>query len=191
MAENNQEIELKFKLDKEEFLRIKENVSKIAKFVKNVEQKDEYISPPHRDFLKPKYPFEWLSIRERGGKTILNYKHFFPEKVEVHTHCDELEFEAENAEQLRQLFLALNFKTSVVIEKQREAYNYNDEFEIALDTVKELGCFIEIEALKHSETVEKTRERLFEFAKSLGIDTSASDKRGYPYIMMKLKGLLK
>jgi predicted adenylyl cyclase CyaB len=191
MAENDQEIELKFKLDKEEFLRIKKNTSKIAKFVKSVGQKDEYISPPHRDFLKPRYPFEWLSIRERGNKTILNYKHFYPEEVEVHTHCDELEFESENAEQLRQLFSALNFKTSVVIEKQREVFNYNDEFEIALDTVKELGCFIEIEALKHQETVEKTREKLFEFAKTLGIDIENSDKRGYPYILMKLKGLIK
>ncbi len=191
MAENNQEIELKFKLDKEEFLKIKEKISKIAKFVKSVDQKDEYISPSHRNFLAPKYPYEWLSIRERGNKTILNYKHFYPEEVEVHTHCDELEFEAENAEQLKQLFSALNFKTNVVIEKQREVYNYNDEFEIALDTVKELGCFIEIEALKHQETVEKTREKLFEFAKSLGIDISASDKRGYPYIMMKLKELIK
>ena len=191
MAEDNQEIELKFKLDKEEFLKIKENTSKIAEFVKKVEQKDEYISPPHKNFLAARYPYEWLSIRERGNKTILNYKHFYPEEVEVHTHCDELEFEAENAEQLRKLFSALNFRANVTVEKQREVYTYNDEFEIAFDTVKELGCFIEIEALKHAETVEKTREKLFKFAKSLNIDISTSDKRGYPYIMMKLKGMIR
>jgi len=122
MAQNNQEIELKFKLDEKEFLEIKEKISKIAKFVKNISHKDEYISPPHRNFLKPKYPYEWLSIRERGNKAILNYKHFYPEETEVHTHCDELEFEAENAEQLRQLFSALNFKTNITVEKQREVF---------------------------------------------------------------------
>ncbi len=78
-----------------------------------------------------------------------------------------------------------------MIEKQREVFNYNDEFEIALDTVKELGCFIEIDALKHQETVEKTREKLFEFAKSLGIDIETSDNKGYPYLMMKLRELIK
>ena len=191
MPKNEQEIELKFKLDEKEFSEIKEKISKIAKFIKNISHKDEYISPPHKDFLKPKYPYEWLRIGERGNKTILNYKHFYPEEVEVHTHCDELEFEAENAEQLRQMFSALNFKTNVVIEKQRQAYNYNDEFEIAFDTVKEIGYFIEIEAIKHSESIEKTREKLFEFAKSLGIDISTSDKRGYPYLLMKLRGLIK
>lgn len=191
MTKNKQEIELKFKLDKEEFFKIKEKIKQIAKFVKSVGQKDEYISPPHRDFLKPKYPYEWLSIRERGKKTILNYKHFYPEEVEEHTHCDELEFEAQDPEQFKEIFSALNFKTNIIIEKQREVYNYNDEFEIALDTAKNLGHFIEIEALKHAETVEKTREKLFEFAKTIGLDYSEADKRGYAYIMMKLRGLIK
>ncbi|MBW2982036.1 class IV adenylate cyclase [Candidatus Woesearchaeota archaeon] len=187
---NEQEIELKFRLYEKEFSKIKEKISKIAKFVKNISHKDQYISPPHKDFLKPKYPYEWLRIGERGGKTILNYKHFYPEEVEVHTHCDELEFEGD-AEQLRKLFSALNFKTNIIIEKQRETYNYDDEFEIAFDKVKKLGHFIEIEALKHAENVEKTREKLFEFAKFLGIDIENSDNRGYPYLMMKLRKMIK
>jgi predicted adenylyl cyclase CyaB len=190
MSKNRQEIEVKFKLDKESFFEIKQKISKIAKFVKNVNQKDEYISPPHRNFLAPKYPYEWLRIGERGSKTILNYKHFYPEDAEEKTHCDELEFEAD-PERLRQMFSALNFKSNVVVEKTREIYNHNDEFEIGFDIVKELGYFIEIEAMKHAETVEKTRQKLVEFAKSLGIDIETSDKRGYPYMMMKLKGLIK
>jgi len=191
MAQNNQEIELKFKLNENEFSKIKEKISKIAKFIKTSSHKDEYICPPHKNFLAAKYPYEWLRIGQRGNKTILNYKHFYPEEIEVHTHCDELEFEAENAEQLRQLFSALNFKTNITVKKQREVYNYNEEFEVALDTVEELGCFIEIEALKHEETVKKTRERLFEFAKSLNINIETSDKKGYPHMLMKLKGLVK
>lgn len=187
----SKEIEIKFRLDKEDFFKIKEKIKKIAKFVKNSEQKDEYFTPPHRNFIEPKYIHEWLSIRKRGDKTILNYKHFYPENVAIFTHCDELEFESKDPKQLKQMFSALNFKKLVTVEKQREVYNYNDKFEIALDIVKELGYFIEIEAMEDFGTVEKTREKLFEFAKSFGIDISTADKRGYPYLMMKLKGLIK
>ena len=63
-------------------------------------------------------------------------------------------------------------------------------FEISLDSVKELGHFIEIEAMKDFGGVEATREKLFEFAKNLGVDTSNLDLRGYPYQLMKKKGLI-
>ncbi|MBW2977861.1 class IV adenylate cyclase [Candidatus Woesearchaeota archaeon] len=184
------EIEIKFKLDEDSFLKIKEKIKKISKFVKISKQKDEYFTPSHRNFMAVKYPFEWLSIRERGSKTILNYKHFYPENVKEFTHCDEVEHEVGDAAQLKKIFSALDFKSLVIVEKEREVYNYND-FEIGMDTVKEAGHFIEIEAKKDFGSVEKTREKLFEFAKSLDIDISKADNRGYPYILMKIKGLIK
>jgi len=60
-----------------------------------------------------------------------------------------------------------------------------------LDSVKELGNFIEIETIKDFGTVENVRERIFEFAKFLGVDISEPDKRGYPYLLLKKKGLVK
>ena len=46
-------------------LRIKEKLKEVAKFVNNSVHADEYFTPSHRNFLEPKYPFEWLSIRKR------------------------------------------------------------------------------------------------------------------------------
>ena len=163
----------------------------IARFVKSTKQIDEYLTPIHRNFVEPKFPFEWLSIRRRGEKVILNYKHYYPENVEITTHCDEFESEVKNPEQLEKIFSTLDFKKLVTVEKEREIYVYNDEFEIALDKVKDLGLFIEIEAIKDFGSVEETREKLFEFAKNLGIDITKTDKRGYPYLLMKKKGLIK
>jgi len=185
----SKEIEIKFKLGSEDFTKVKEKVSKIAKFVKKVNQIDEYFTPSHRNFMEPEYPFEYLSIRQRGGKGILNYKHFHPENVKEFTHCDELEFEIDS-EGFRKMFSALNFRSLVVVEKEREIYD-NSKFKICFDTVKELGQFIEIEVLKEFGNVSEIREKLFEFAKSLGIDISRADNRGYPYMLMKLKGSIK
>lgn len=191
MANNDVEIEIKIPLENNLFPKVREKLQKIAKFVKKSSQTDEYFTPIHRNFVEPKFPYEWLSIRKRGGKFILNYKHFYPENVEVTTHCDEFETVIEKSEQLEKIFFALNLKRLVTVEKEREVFIYNDEFEIALDSVKELRNFIEIEAIKDMGTVNETREKLFQFAKNLGIDISNTDKRGYPFLLMKKKGLIK
>ena len=183
MANKDVEIEIKIKVEAG-LEMIKEALRKNTTFVKTAEQKDEYFTPIHRNFLQAKFPFEWLSIRKRGGKAILNYKHWHPPNAEIHTHCDEFETVVEKPEQLEKIFSALNIKPLVTVEKTREVYK-TEEFEIALDTVKDLGTYIEIEAIKDLGTVEETREKLFEFAKKLGLDLSKTDKKGYPMALLE------
>ncbi|VVB80769.1 CYTH domain protein [uncultured archaeon] len=191
MANNNKEIEIKIPVDNKTFSRVKERLSTLAKFEKKSNQTDSYFTPCHRNFVEPKFPFEWLSIRSRGGKNIICYKHYYPENAETNTHCDEFETEIVSKDQIEKIFSVLNFKKMVTVEKERETYLFKDEFEIELDDVKELGCFIEIEAVKDFGSVEETRDKLFQFAKKLNVDASKADKRGYPYLMMKKKGLIK
>ncbi|MEW6295113.1 MAG: class IV adenylate cyclase [Candidatus Diapherotrites archaeon] len=188
----NVEIEIRFPINKNTFFKIKNKLKKTAKFVKKSHQIDEYFTPSHRNFVKPKNPFEWLSIRKRGNKAILNYKHwYYPKNSDSGTHCDEFETEISNPNQLKKIFSALDLKKLVKVEKQREVYLYKNEFEIALDKVRELGNFIEIETIKDFGNVKKAREKLFEFAGNLEIDISKIDKKGFPYLLMKRKGFLK
>ncbi len=191
MAKNNTEIEIKIPLDENDFFRVRAVLETISKFVKKSEQTDDYFTPAHRNFVEPEFPFEWLSIRTRDKKAILNYKHFYPENVKTFTHCDEFESEIKDVEQLKKVFSVLDFKKLITVEKQREIYIYNDEFEIALDKVKKLGHFIEIESIKDFGGIELTRKKLFEFAKKIGIDISEAGKRGYAYLLMEKKGLIK
>ncbi len=191
MPHNDTEIEIKIKLDEDLFSRVKEKVQNTAKFVKKVRQSDEYFTPAHRNFVEPKFPFEWLSIRKRGDKAILNYKHFHPENAETTTHCDEFEAELADPDGMKKILESLDFRSLVTVDKEREVYTYNDEFEIALDIVKNLGHFIEIEAMKDFGSAERAREKLFGFAKILGVDASNPDLRGYPFLMMEKSGLVK
>ena len=133
-----------------------------------------------------------MRIGKRGDKTILNYKHWYiPEGGDTGTHCDEFETYINDSEQMKKIFSSLDFKKLITVDKEREVYVFKDEFEIVLDVVKDLGHFIEIEAKKDLGSVEETRKKLFEFAKNLGVDTSKLDKLGYPFLMMKKKGLVK
>jgi len=191
MANNNIEIEIKVPVDKSLFLEVKSKLGKIARFEKDVKQKDDYFTPVHRSFTAPEFPYEWLSIRKRDGKCIVNYKHFYPENVEVTAYCDEFETEIGNAGGVEKMFSALNFKKLVSVEKEREVFVFKDMFEIALDNVKGLGYFIEIEAVKDLGSVENARKEIAEFAKTLGVEGSKADKRGYPFLLMEKKGLIK
>lgn len=191
MAHGNQEIEIKIPLGKKQFLSVRRKIKKIAKFIKKTSQEDTYYTPTHRNFVKPKYPFEWLSIRKRGNNIELNYKHYYPKYAKNHTHCDEYETKLERFDQIEKIFKALNIKKLVTVRKIREIYIYKNQLEIALDQVKGLGYFIEIESLKNFGSIKKTRQKLFDFAKDLQIKVSRLDKRGYPYLLMKRRGLIK
>lgn len=191
MVKDDVEIEIKIPLSKSAFLKTKIKLKKIAKFSKRSHQIDEYFTPVHRNFVAPRYPFEWLSIRRRGDKVVLNYKHFYPENTKIFTHCDEFETEIAREDKLQKIFSALNFKILVTVDKIRETYISNDSFEIALDKVRGLGDFIEIEAKKNFGSIGVTREKLFEFAKNLGIDITKTDLRGYPFLLMEKRGLIK
>ena len=192
MENDNIEIEIRFSLDEKTFSELEEKLKKTAKFVKKSHQKDDYFTPAHRNFIDSSSPFEWLRIRIKDDKAMLNYKHwYYPDGVDSGTHCDEFKTQVENPEQLNKIFSALNFKKLVTVEKDREIYVYNNQFEISLDLVENLGYFIEIESKKDFGGIEATREKLFDFAKSLGIDTSNMDKKGYAFLMAKKKGLIK
>jgi adenylate cyclase class 2 len=190
MAHKDIEVEIKLPVDESTFLSVKNKLKNTAAFVKNKREVDDYFTPAHRNFLSPQFPFEWLRLRKQDNSVIFTYKHYYPENAEIDTHCDEFESEIKNPEIFGKILKALDFKKLITVDKFREAYRTAD-FEFALDKVEELGYFIEIEALKDLGGVSATRERLFEAARNLGINISTFDKRGYPYLLLKKKGLLK
>lgn len=180
------EIEIKIKLTKEKFNEMKRYFEDNGKFIKNVEQKDAYFINKFEDFTKEKYPYKWLSIRERGDKKILNYKHFYPEKEEVHTYCDEYEVNIDNTDKLNKIFQELNIYSFALIHKFRSIYMYkNDKYEVSLDEVENLGYFIEIEVKKIESSYEEERKLLDLEAENINLNLDDIDQRGYPFHFIK------
>ena len=182
----NIEIELKFPLKNPEkvieFLNSNANQNK-----KDISQKDIYYNAPHRNFVKVKYPYEWLRIRETKKGFSLDYKHFHPENVKVTDYCDEFETKIENVESLKKIFLNLDFKELICVDKTRSTWNYKD-VEIAIDEVKGLGSFIELELKKEVENPKEGKEYLYSILKELYADVGEEDLRGYPFKLLENKG---
>ncbi len=56
-----------------------------------------------------------------------------------------------------------------------------NKYEVALDYVKDLGYFIEIEVKEYTSDTILEYDKLLKIAKDLGLNLNNIDKRGYPY----------
>lgn len=190
MAKDNIEVEIKIALSKSEFDQLFAKISQEGTFVHKATQIDEYFTPKHRNFMAPQYPYEWLRLRKKNNKAQINYKHWYPPGAEVTTYCDEFETEVGDIETVEKIFKAIDIKPFIKLENERQVFIYHDQFEIALDIVKDLGYFIEIEALQNEKTPKETFTKISDFARELGLDPTKSELRGYPYMLMKKQGLI-
>lgn len=183
---NDVEIEIKIKLSEKEYKNLKNILEEIAKYDKVMVQKDEYYTPEYKDFTKEEYPFEWLSVRERGNKIILNYKHYYPEGAEKHEWCDEFEVTLDSSEKIKKIFERLNIKSFAMINKTRHTYIYKDKYEIALDEVEDLGYFVEIEVKKIEWDYKTERKEIYRIAEEeFNLNLNNIDLRGYPFYYIK------
>ena len=158
-------------------------LDRIAQVIgKNIVQKGTYYVPKHRDFLSETYPFEWLRIRETDKGAVLNYKHFYPENVNVTDYCDEFQTKIEDAKAMKKILASLDFKEIVVVEKTRHKWLYKD-VKIAVDEVKELGWFIELEA-ENPVDPKETKEYLRKVLEELEAEVGEEDLRGYPFMVL-------
>lgn len=185
---NDVEIELKLPLKNREavidFLHNK------AKFKYEKQQHDTYFNAPHRDFLQdPDNVDEWLRIRIAGETAQINYKDWQPHDKREKTHCTEYETEVASSDQLLKIFTALNFVKITDVKKLRRSWDYK-EAEISIDSVEELGDYIEVEYKGSLKDVEEVRRHLFAVLAELGAETGKIDYRGYPYLLLEKKGLI-
>lgn len=183
MACKNIEIEIQVNVEKVEPLLkfLEEN----GIFQSEKRQLDEYFSPTHRDFLSSRPVEEWLRLRDAEGKYSLNYKKWHYDDLGKSLYCDEFETKIENLETVKNIFSVLDFKSLVVVDKLRKTWNYKD-YEIAVDAVKNLGDFVEIEYIGEDEKIDpaKTIEEMVGFLKELGCGKIKRNFVGYPFALL-------
>ena len=146
-------------------------------------QEDTYYVPKHRNFLDEEIVSEWLRIRKTEKKTNVNFKRWLPIGQENQTHCDEYETSISNVEAMEKIFFALDIKEIVKVRKERSTWLLNG-VEIALDSVDNLGDFIELEAKVLNDDVEAAHKLLQDVLKLLDVEVLPRDRRGYPYQLL-------
>ncbi|MFH1967904.1 MAG: CYTH domain-containing protein, partial [bacterium] len=103
-------------------------------------------------------------------------------------YAEEYETEISNPDELRKILDFLDFKKMTTVDKQREYWDCGN-FEIALDIVKNLGYFIEVEATGNFESPAQAKQACLDFLESIGIKNAESVqiKKGYPVMLLEKK----
>ena len=183
MAHKNIEIEIHVKIENNDALM--KFLQKNAVFQSEKHQLDEYFTPAHRNFIGVRPVNEWLRLRDSGGKYFISYKNW-----QVHSDgkiysCTEYETGIDSIEQLRKIFSALDLTTVVVVDKQRQTWIYRD-YEIAVDSVKNLGDYVEIEYIGKNEHAEpkKITQEMIKFLKTTGCGKITRNYSGYAFELL-------
>ncbi|MFH1671280.1 MAG: class IV adenylate cyclase [Candidatus Portnoybacteria bacterium] len=182
----NIEVEIKVKI--EDFSGLKEKLPGCGKLVKSIRQIDEYYIPHHKDFFAQKpHPIEWLRIRTNPDKTFFEYDKSIEKKLDgEQEYAEEYETEISNPEEFRKILNFLDFKKVITVDKKREYWDCG-KFEVALDNVKELGYFMEVEARGDFKDNTEAKEGCLKFLEDLGIEDIKTKhiKKGYPALLLE------
>ncbi len=137
-------------------------------------QADTYYNSKYSDFEKTD---EALRIRAQDGKYFLTYKG--PKLDNVSKTRKEFQIEINDADNMGSILSSLGFFPVATITKKRKNYRLGD-FNIALDEVRNLGNFIEIELpAKDSKYYEEKVESIFKFIEKLGINRKSTIRKSY------------
>lgn len=180
---DNIEIEIQVKIENNKPLL--EFLKKNAEFKTEKNQIDEYFSPAHRNFLKTRPVNEWLRLRSANGIYSINYKNWHSDENGKSNYCDEYETKIEDLDKVKKIFNAINFKSIVIVNKMRKIWIY-ENYEIAIDSVKDLGNFVEMEYIGKNEKVDpkKITEEMVGFLKNLKLGKIERNYVGYPFMLL-------
>ncbi|MFI4874209.1 MAG: class IV adenylate cyclase [Blastopirellula sp. JB062] len=172
------EVELKFPVD--DLRRVETTLANLGAEIEiPVKQSDFYYGHPSRNFAETD---EALRIRRVGSRSIITYK---GPKIDATTKTRrEIEVPlgsgAEGAANIIEMIEALGFSQVAEVTKNRRKANLDFEgqkVEVALDEVKGLGQFVELEIPTEESGVDAARNAINQLAEQLGL--SGSERRSY------------
>ena len=185
MNKGNAFIEIEIQVQISNSAELLKFLEKDAEYVGEAHQIDTYYSLAHRDFIAVRPVEEWLRLRDSSGKQSINYKKWHYEEDGRSHFCDEFETVIQDISQLEKILTALDMKVLVVVDKSRRIWNYKD-YEISLDSIKELGDFVEIEYEgkgAQKEPKEITAE-MIDFLKQFNVGEISKNYVGYPFQLL-------
>lgn len=177
------EIEILVKvLESEKSARRK--IANKARFVGDKKVEDIYYFDPLR---KKRYDeLESFRLRRKDGRVYLTHKHDHYVRKGVWLYSDELETSVGDFTVTKKLIEALGMKELIHLSILKHTYEAS-RYEIALERVKGLGLFLEVEALRvnNKEKIGTVKKAIWDFIKGLGVKTSKELMEGKMTLALK------
>lgn len=143
----------------------------------SITQRDTYYDAPTRDFADTD---EALRIRREtnGGEETTRLTYKGPLVGEISKTREEYETTVGDGEALTETLDALGFAPVETVEKERERFSLA-EYAVTLDSVTDLGEFVEIETEAREEEIDAAREGVVATLESLGLDPAEEIRTSY------------
>ena len=152
---------------------------------------DIYYYDPLREDLKPNDKNEinkCMRLRKKDDKSYITYKVDIFDDNNIWLYSDEYETEVKDFDKTKIIIDLLGLKELLTIHNKKSIYN-TDKYEIALEEVKDLGTFLEVEYCTDEDVnVEKIKNDIQTFINNLNIETSEELHIGKPEMMLNKKG---
>lgn len=169
--------------------QVRERLTELgARTVDTIRQVDRYFNHPVRDFAETD---EALRIRSVGESNFVTWKG--PKidartktRREIETPLGDTE---QTADQFGETLEMLGFRSVAVVSKLRQRFELvRDvfEFELACDTVDDLGAFLEIELLADEAGLAAAQDAVLKLGEELGLD--APERRSYLELLLDAAG---
>lgn len=175
--------------DSEEVISNKLNM---CKFIKSTHVIDIYYYDPLRHELKPDNTqklFSSFRLRDKDKKITLTYKddHY---QNGLWLYSDEYETSVTNLDNIKIILKKLGQVELLTLDSYKRFYSYGD-YEIAIEYVKKLGTFLEVElkrAIDEKDVLSEKR-KIQKFIDSLQLNVSAELNAGKPELYIKKNGI--
>lgn len=156
------------------------------------ETTDVYYYDPKRDNLKPNKDMqidECLRIRTKNDEYYITYKVDKFDEDSKWLYSDEYESKFEDIYMLDNIIKRLGFKELLTINNSKRKYN-TGKYEIVLETVKDLGYFLEVEYCTNEDVdVKEIKNEIQQFIDSLSLNVSRELNMGKPEMMIRKKNI--
>ena len=181
------EVEIKYCLPSDNTFE-RQLLSFEATFVVERQECDQYFNAPDRDFRQTD---EALRIRQVLDNVTLTYKG--PKRDPLTKTRTEIEVDLAGAglaaESMAQILTSLGYRPTGVVRKTRRVFQLRlPEFlaEICLDSVAELGPYVELEIVVAEIHVDAARTALLGLAQKLGL--AEPERRSYLELVLTARG---
>ena len=175
-------IEVEVKAIVKDFEDVRKKLTQIgAVKIKTEHQSDVYYNAPHKDFGETDEALRIRQIPENGKtRAILTYKGTKLDNVSKSRK--EIEVDVSDAENTALILENLDFRKAASVTKNRDIYHIN-EFIVTLDTVQNVGTYVEIETgAKEDEDTSESIRKIYDIYKQLGIE-EGFERRSYLELM--------
>ena len=148
---------------------------------------DEYYYDPKRDTLKPDKDNQLshcLRLRSKNNDYYITYKDDVFENG-IWQYSNEYETKVESMDMLKEIFDRLELKKFIEIDNKKEIYK-TEKYEIALEDVKDLGLFLEVEYCTNDDVdIKEVKKEIQSFIDDLEINVSKELNIGKPEMYMR------